>query len=577
MEALPRRHRPRASGSTTRTTYAVEKVPQPDGRCNDTDPMWIGDTVYFRSDRDGEFNLFAFDRATKAVTQLTEHADFPVLNASAGGGRIVYEQAGYLHLLDPATGSVAAADDRRRRRTSSRRGRAASRERSTSATRSLSPSGARVAFEFRGEIVTVPAEKGDARNLTQHARRPRALAAWSPDGKSIAYFSDAGGEYELVARRAGRQGRAAKRSSSTGAGFYEQPAWSPDSKKIASPTTRARSTGSTWRRGKVDEGRVRAALRPGAPCCTTPGRPTRSGSPTRCNNAAYINRLYVYSLGDGQVVPGHRRPDRRERAGLRRRRQVPLLPRLDRRRARSTTGSRSRTPTCGDRAAIYLAVLRRTCRRRSRRRATRRRRRRTTRRGRREGGRDEAGRRTTRRRPRTTKADKKPVEVKIDFDGLEQRILDAAGAGRRATPTCRPGDGRPGLLPGAPAADRPGRRRRRLPLRPREAQGRDARSTRRRRLRVSADGKKRRCYASKDDWSIVDVGRQDRACAKGKLDVGRDRGAGRSARRVDADLRRGLAHQPRLLLRPEHARRRLEGDAREVRGRSCRTSRRAAT
>ena len=57
----------------------MEKVPQPEGRCNDTDPMWLGDRLFFRSDRDGEFNLYAYDRATKAVRRLTRHDDFPVL------------------------------------------------------------------------------------------------------------------------------------------------------------------------------------------------------------------------------------------------------------------------------------------------------------------------------------------------------------------------------------------------------------------------------------------------------------------------------------------------------------------
>ena len=68
--------------------------------------MWMGDAVYFRSDRDGEFNLYAYDTKSKAVRQLTRHTDFPVLTASAGGGRIVYEQAGYLHLLEPGSGAA---------------------------------------------------------------------------------------------------------------------------------------------------------------------------------------------------------------------------------------------------------------------------------------------------------------------------------------------------------------------------------------------------------------------------------------------------------------------------------------
>src|SRR5262249_48318965 len=96
----------------------------------------------------------------------------------------------------------------------------------------ISPSGARAVFEFRGEIVTVPAEKGDPRNLTNtpgvHERSP----AWSPDGKRIAYFADAGGEYALHVRAADGKGEA-KQYKLGGHGFYEDPAWSPDSKKIA--------------------------------------------------------------------------------------------------------------------------------------------------------------------------------------------------------------------------------------------------------------------------------------------------------------------------------------------------------
>jgi tricorn protease len=85
--------------------HAVDKVPQPEGRSNDVDGMWIGGNLYFRSDRDGEFNLYVYDAASKQVRQLTRHDDFPILKASAGGGKIVYEQAGYLHLFDPATRS----------------------------------------------------------------------------------------------------------------------------------------------------------------------------------------------------------------------------------------------------------------------------------------------------------------------------------------------------------------------------------------------------------------------------------------------------------------------------------------
>ena len=127
--------------------------------------MWIGNTVYFRSDRDGEFNIYAYDPGATQVRALTNFTDFPVLAASSGGGRIVYERAGYLYLLDPSTAESAKltigvpADLRE------------TRPRWVSGDRyirnaSISPTGARVALEFRGEIVTVPAEKGDPRNLT---------------------------------------------------------------------------------------------------------------------------------------------------------------------------------------------------------------------------------------------------------------------------------------------------------------------------------------------------------------------------------------------------------------------------
>jgi tricorn protease len=168
---------------------------------------------------------------TKKVRQLTEHKDFPVLALGSGGGRLVYEQAGYLHLYDPEKETstrlkIGVASDLGEARPRFAKG--AKYVRSAG----VSPSGARAVFEFRGEIVTVPAEKGDPRNLTEtpgvHERSP----AWSPDGRSVAYFSDEGGEYRLHVRPADGKG-VAKVYDPKGAGFYELPTWSPDSKKIA--------------------------------------------------------------------------------------------------------------------------------------------------------------------------------------------------------------------------------------------------------------------------------------------------------------------------------------------------------
>jgi len=212
-------------------TNATEQIPQPVTRCNDTDPMWIGDRVYFLSDRNGEFNLFSYDTKSKQVSQLTSFSDFPIIDATAGDGKVTFEQAGYIHVFDPASQKEArlkigvAAD---LVETRPRYAKGAKYIRNVG----LSPSGARAAFEYRGEIVTVPMEKGDDRNLTQSVAANDRSPAWSPDGKSIAYFTDETGEYEL--RIANQDGRGTPRAIKvTGAGFYEDPRWSPDGTHIS--------------------------------------------------------------------------------------------------------------------------------------------------------------------------------------------------------------------------------------------------------------------------------------------------------------------------------------------------------
>ena len=222
----------------TSADRSIEKIPQlgadigmnPTARCNDVDPVWIGDTLYFRSDRNGEFNIFAFDTKTKAVRQITKHADFPVLGLAASGGTMIYEQAGYLHTLALASSAahkltIGVSADLAESRPRFVKGNKYIRD------ASLSPSGARVALEFRGEIVTVPAEKGDVRNLTQTVAAHERSPIWSPDGLAIAYFSDESGEYELHVRAQDGKG-AVKKFKLGGTGFYDRAVWSPDSKKI---------------------------------------------------------------------------------------------------------------------------------------------------------------------------------------------------------------------------------------------------------------------------------------------------------------------------------------------------------
>ena len=207
------------------------KIPQPQEGCNDSDPMWIGNTIYFRSDRAGEFNLFAYDVTSKNVTQVTKFSDFPVVNAGYSKNKMVLEQSGYLHVIDantttPKKLTIGIAADLLELRPRYLKGAMYIR------SSDISPSGMRVVFDFRGEIITAPAEKGDPRNITLTPGVHEKYPSWSPDGKSIAYFSDASGEYELHIKSQEGKGDV-KAIKLTGAGFYAYPRWSPDSKKIA--------------------------------------------------------------------------------------------------------------------------------------------------------------------------------------------------------------------------------------------------------------------------------------------------------------------------------------------------------
>jgi tricorn protease len=210
---------------------SVEAIPQPATGCNDASPVWVGNTIYFRSDRDGEFNLYAYDVNSRQVKALTHYTDFPVMNMSGRDGKLVFEQSGYLHAYDLGAGAekrltVGIAADLLELRTRYASGPQYI-ERGD-----ISPSGSRVVFDYRGDIVTAPAEKGDYRNLTQTVGAHEAWSAWSPDGKSIAYISDASGENALCIQPEDGKG-AIRTIKLTGAGFYANLKWAPDSKKIA--------------------------------------------------------------------------------------------------------------------------------------------------------------------------------------------------------------------------------------------------------------------------------------------------------------------------------------------------------
>jgi len=275
--------------------FSAEKIPQPEGRCNDTDPMWIGDKVYFRSDRNGEFNLYSYDIKSKKMEQLTWFTDFPIIKASSGNGKIIFENSGYLHTFDLDTGkssklTIGIATDLKEVRPRFVKGGRYVR------SADLSPSGSRAVFGYRGEIVTVPAKKGDPRILTNSPEVHERYPVWSPDGRSIAYFSDRSGEYDLHVQSQDGKGET-KTYELKGSGFYNNPLWSPDSKKICFTDN---SLSLYWL--DLDSGKT---TKIGAEYLYMPsGLDTIRGnwSPDSqwitytLNTKAYIQTVYVYSL-----------------------------------------------------------------------------------------------------------------------------------------------------------------------------------------------------------------------------------------------------------------------------------------
>src|SRR5213595_1366775 len=209
---------------------ALEKVPRENS--NDKHPVWFGDTVYFLSDRSGPVTLFAYDTKSKTVKQVIENKGLDFKSLSAGPDALVYEQFGGIYIFNPAGGkskkvSIRIAGDLPATRPHYEK----VAEKIQNAA--ISPTGARAVFEARGEILTVPGEKGDIRNLTRTPAVAERDPAWSPDGKSIVYFSDESGEYALhIADQAGSKA-VKKFNLGNPPSYFYGPLWSPDSKKIA--------------------------------------------------------------------------------------------------------------------------------------------------------------------------------------------------------------------------------------------------------------------------------------------------------------------------------------------------------
>ncbi len=211
-------------------TLDIKRTPQPTQERH-LDPVWHDGLVYFMSERDYAMNIWSFNPKNDAIKQVTFHKDFDVKSLDACADRIVYEQGGYLHSLDPKTGKAKQLVINVRGDFNWARPRWEDVPSAQLTNASLSPTGKRAIFEYRGDIFTAPKENGDWRNLTESPGVADRYPIWSPDGQQIAWFSDASGEYQLViADQYGANQKSLRISNPT---FFFKPAWSPDGKYLA--------------------------------------------------------------------------------------------------------------------------------------------------------------------------------------------------------------------------------------------------------------------------------------------------------------------------------------------------------
>ncbi len=200
-------------------------------RGTDRFPMWIGDKIFFTSDRDRRLNIYSVDPAGGAITQLTHHSDYDVRFPSTDGRRIVYELCGSLHVYDTGTGSdsninvTIKTDAPEVRPTWIDVGREVQEF-------SVGPDGRRALIVARGEVFSVPKENGPTRNLSQNCGARDREAVWSPDGTKVAFISDASGEYQIYLTDP-KGGSDPVRLTNFTKGYPKNLRWSPDSKKLA--------------------------------------------------------------------------------------------------------------------------------------------------------------------------------------------------------------------------------------------------------------------------------------------------------------------------------------------------------
>ena len=230
-------------------TMKLQRTPQPTAERH-LDPVWFGGEVYYISERDYTANVWSFNPETGAEKQHTFHKKYDVMSIDTDANGLVYEQGGYLHRYSPGSGSSQQLSINVAADMNFSRPRWEGVQSWQLSNASLSPTGKRALFEHRGEIMSVPKEKGSWRNMTQSSGVADRAGVWSPKGDQVAWFSDASGEYQLVI--ADQKGAIKKRISFEKPTFYFRPDWSADGKHIAYTDTHYNvwitnvETGKSW-------------------------------------------------------------------------------------------------------------------------------------------------------------------------------------------------------------------------------------------------------------------------------------------------------------------------------------------
>jgi tricorn protease len=215
---------------TTLADGTVEKLPQ--GNYNDDQPFWVGDKIYFISDRTSAYNLFVYDIRSKQTRQLSSYEQHGIRWLAAGGGVIAFVRDGRIHIYDPGSDKTSVIDVRVAPDTAELKPRTVNAGRSADWI-SLSPGADSAIFGARGEVLQFDPRTGESKNLTQTPGIAERYPTLSPDGRWLAYFSDESGEYQLFVRPLSGDGAIRKVSIEEKPSFYRELTWSPDSKRLA--------------------------------------------------------------------------------------------------------------------------------------------------------------------------------------------------------------------------------------------------------------------------------------------------------------------------------------------------------